>query len=159
MVKVQRLFAKTNLKIQVCRTDKIPLAPKGRTTLCREQCVLRSFIPGQQKKTARPSMFRHFVPSRWLHPLATLVRLSLVDLPSANSMKCCSPPASLEKQIPKIRPFGHKKIPLKQFGYLPCLLQGDHITRAKKRYFCYLCNKIGTFLLQESPYFYHTNLI
>ena len=28
--------------------------------------------------------FRHFVPSRWLHPLATLVRLSLVDLPSAN---------------------------------------------------------------------------
>ena len=24
-------------------------------------------------------------------------RLSLVDLPSANSMKCCSPPASLEK--------------------------------------------------------------
>ena len=29
-------------------------------------------------------MFRHFVPSRWLHPLATLVRLSPVDLPSAN---------------------------------------------------------------------------
>ena len=49
-------------------------------------------------------MFRHFVPSRELHSLATLVRLSLVDLPSANSMKCCSPPASLEKQIPKIRP-------------------------------------------------------
>jgi hypothetical protein len=24
------------------------------------------------------------------------VRLSLVDLPSANSMKCCSPPASLK---------------------------------------------------------------
>ena len=56
-------------------------------------CVLRSFIPGQQKKTARPRMFRHFVPSRELHSLATLVRLSLVDLPSANSMKCCSPPA------------------------------------------------------------------
>ena len=56
-------------------------------------CVLRSFIPGQQKKTARPSMFRHFVPSRELHSLATLVRLSLVDLPSANSIKCCSPPA------------------------------------------------------------------
>ena len=34
----------------------------------------------------------------------SFVRLSLVDLPSANSMKCCSPPASLEKQIPKIRP-------------------------------------------------------
>ncbi len=123
MVKVQRLFAKTNLKIKVCRTDKIPLGTKGRTTLLsRVSCVLRSFIPGQQKKTARPRMFRHFVPSRELHSLATLVRLSLVDLPSANSMKCCSPPASLEKQIPKIRPFGHKKIPLKQFGYLPCLL-------------------------------------
>ena len=96
MVKVQRLFAKTNLKIQVCRTDKIPLVPKGRTTLCREQCALRSFIPGQQKKTARPRMLRHFVPSRWLHPLAPQKRLSPVDLPSANSMKCCSPPASLK---------------------------------------------------------------
>ena len=31
-------------------------------------CVLRSFIPGQQKKTARPGLLRHFVPSRWLHP-------------------------------------------------------------------------------------------
>ena len=29
-------------------------------------------------------MFRHFVPSRELHSLATLVRLSPVDLPSAN---------------------------------------------------------------------------
>jgi len=29
-------------------------------------------------------MFRHFVPSRELHSLATFVRLSLVDLPSAN---------------------------------------------------------------------------
>ena len=29
-------------------------------------------------------MLRHFVPSRWLHPLAPLMRLSLVDLPSAN---------------------------------------------------------------------------
>ena len=29
-------------------------------------------------------MFRHFVPSRWLHPLALLMRLSLVYLPSAN---------------------------------------------------------------------------
>ena len=29
-------------------------------------------------------------------PLATFARLSLVDLPSANSIKCCSPPASLK---------------------------------------------------------------
>ena len=55
-------------------------------------------------------MFRHFVPSRELHSLATLVRLSLVDLPSANSMKCCSPPASLEKQIPKIRPLTGRNV-------------------------------------------------
>ena len=60
-------------------------------------CVLRSFILCQQKKTARPRKLRHFVPSRWLHPLAPLMRLSPVDLPSANSIKCCSPPASLEK--------------------------------------------------------------
>ena len=29
-------------------------------------------------------MLHHFVPSRWLHPLAPLKRLSPVDLPSAN---------------------------------------------------------------------------
>lgn len=55
-------------------------------------------------------MFRHFVPSRELHSLATLVRLSLVDLPSANSIKCCSPPASLEKQILKIRPLTGRNV-------------------------------------------------
>ena len=43
--------------------------------------------------------FRHFVSTRWLHPLAPLMRLSPVDLPSANSMKCCSPPASLILKI------------------------------------------------------------
>ena len=36
------------------------------------------------EEIVRPRMFRHFVPSRELHSLATLVRLSLVDLPSAN---------------------------------------------------------------------------
>ena len=41
-------------------------------------------------------MFRHFVPSKELHFLVTLVHPSLVDLPSANSMKCCSPPVSLK---------------------------------------------------------------
>uniref|UniRef100_UPI004028E286 hypothetical protein n=1 Tax=Dialister sp. TaxID=1955814 RepID=UPI004028E286 len=103
MVKVQRLFAKTNLKIQVCRTDKIPLGTKRRTSfpvsrrkLLDRACFVTSFRQGG------------YTPLRRLcvYPLWT----------------CCSPPASLEKQIPKIRPFGHKKIPLKQFGYLPCLL-------------------------------------
>ena len=75
-------------------------------------------------------MFRHFVPSRWLHPLATLVRLSLVDLPSANSMKCCSPPASLEKQIPKIRPFGQKNPPKAVWVFTLSALGGSyHIWR------------------------------
>ena len=36
------------------------------------------------EKTARPGMFRHDLPSRWLHPLAPLKRLSPVGLPSAN---------------------------------------------------------------------------
>ena len=58
-------------------------------------CVLRSFIPSQQKKTARPRMFRHFVPSRWLHPLAPLMRLSPVYFLSADGFKNRPPPASL----------------------------------------------------------------
>ena len=33
MVKVQRLFAKTNLKIPICRTDKVPLGTEGRTSI------------------------------------------------------------------------------------------------------------------------------
>ena len=33
MAKVQRLFAKTNLKIHIWRTDKIPLGTKGRTSI------------------------------------------------------------------------------------------------------------------------------
>lgn len=64
MVKVQRLFAKTNLIIQVCRTDKIPLGTKGRTSILS---------------------YREYVRPAELHSLATLVRLSLVDLLSANS--------------------------------------------------------------------------
>ena len=40
-------------------------------------------------------MFRYLVPPKELHSLAMLARLSLVDLPFANSIKRCSPPASL----------------------------------------------------------------
>ena len=100
MVKVQRLFAKTNLKIQVCRSDKSPLGTKGRTSILsyREYVRPAELHSRSAEEIVRPRMFRHFVPSRELHSLATLVRLSLVDLPSANSMKCCSPPASLKKQ-------------------------------------------------------------
>ena len=42
------------------------------------------------EKTARPRMFRHFVPSRELHSLAPLMRLSPVDLPSADGFKTVS---------------------------------------------------------------------
>ena len=41
MVKVQRLFAKTNLKIQICRTDKIPLGTKGRTSILSIGSIMR----------------------------------------------------------------------------------------------------------------------
>ena len=46
MVKVQRLFAKTNLKIQVCRTDKIPLGTKGRTSIqvMGSACIVRPAV-------------------------------------------------------------------------------------------------------------------
>ena len=42
--------------------------------------------------------FRHFVPSRWLHPLAPLMRLSPVDLPSADGFENRPPPASCKKK-------------------------------------------------------------
>ena len=93
--------------------SKIPLGTKGRTSILsyrKYSCVLRSFILCQQKKTARPRMLRHFVPSRELHSLAPLMRLSPVYLPSANSMKCCSPPASLKNRIPKIRPLTGRNV-------------------------------------------------
>ena len=86
MVKIQRLFAKTNLKIPVCRTDKIPLGTKGRTSILSYRKYVRpaELHSRSAEEIVRPRMFRHFVPSRELHSLATLVRLSLVDLPSAN---------------------------------------------------------------------------
>ena len=47
-------------------------------------------------------MFRHFVPSRWLHSLATLVRLSTVYLPSADGFKNRPPPASCKKSMMEV---------------------------------------------------------
>ena len=92
--------------------SKIPLGTKGRTSILsvESSASCGASFPVGREKTARPRMFRHFVPSRWLHPLAPLKRLPPVDLPSANSMKCCSPPASLEKQIPKIRPLTGRNV-------------------------------------------------
>ena len=47
-------------------------------------------------------MFRHFVPSRWLHPLAPLMRLSPVDLPSADGFENRPPPASCKKSMMEV---------------------------------------------------------
>ena len=66
--------------------SKIPLGTKGRTSILsiESSASCGASFPVSRRKLARPRMLRHFVPSRELHSLATLVRLSLVDLPSAN---------------------------------------------------------------------------
>ena len=55
-------------------------------------------------------MFRHFVPSRELHSLATLVRLSLVDLLSANGFDKPFAASKFENRIPKIRPLTGRNV-------------------------------------------------
>ena len=55
-------------------------------------------------------MFRHFVPSRWLHPLAPLMRLSLVDLPSANNITVVRRQQVWKNRIPKIRPLTGRNV-------------------------------------------------
>ena len=57
------------------------------THLSGVSCAPVRFIPGQQKKTARPRMFRHDLPSRGLRPLAPLKRLSPVGLPASLNIK------------------------------------------------------------------------
>ena len=42
-------------------------------------------------------MLRHFIPSRWLHPLAPLMRLFPVDLPSVDGFENRPSSASFEK--------------------------------------------------------------
>ena len=91
--------------IAVCREikpEQTPLGTKGRTSILsyreyRASCGASFSV--SRRKLPDLECFRHFVPTRWLHPLAPLMRLSPVDLPSANSMKCCSPPASLILKI------------------------------------------------------------
>ena len=66
---------------------KIPLGTKGRTSILfsREYCSSRvaSFDLSRRKLLDR-EWLRHDLPSRWLHPLAPLKRLSPVDLPQSN---------------------------------------------------------------------------
>ena len=86
MVKIQRLFAKTNLKIPVCRTDKIPLGTKGRTSILSIESSaswVASLPLSRRKLPDRECCVTSFRQGGYT-PLAPLMRLSLVDLPSAN---------------------------------------------------------------------------
>ena len=47
-------------------------------------------------------MFRHFVPSRWLHPRVLLVRLSPVDLSSANGFGKPFAASKLQKSMMEV---------------------------------------------------------
>ena len=65
---------------------KIPLGTKGRTSILsiESSASCGASFSVSRRKLPDLECFRHFVPTRWLHPLAPLMRLSLVDLPSAN---------------------------------------------------------------------------
>ena len=79
MVKVQRLFAKTNLKIQVCRTDKIPLGTKGRTSILS---------------------YREYVRPAELHSRSAEENCSTEHVSSLRSVKVATPPCDACASIP-----------------------------------------------------------
>ena len=60
-------------------------------------------FPVGREKTARPRMFRHFVPSRELHSLAPLKQLSPVDLPSSNGFDKPFAASKFEKKNRKLK--------------------------------------------------------
>ena len=94
------------------RKRKIPLGTKGRTSILSVESSAScgaSFPVSRRKLPDRECFVTSFRQGGYT-PLAPLMRLSPVDLPSANSIKCCSPPASLEKQIPKIRPLTGRNV-------------------------------------------------
>ena len=79
MVKVQRLFAKTNLKIQVCRTDKIPLGTKGRTSILS---------------------YREYVRPAELHSRSAEENCPTGNVASLRSVKVATPPCAAKAAIP-----------------------------------------------------------
>ena len=79
MVKVQRLFAKTNLKIQVCRTDKIPLGTKGRTSILS---------------------YREYVRPAELHSRSAEENCTTENVSSLRSVKVATPPCAAKAAIP-----------------------------------------------------------
>ena len=79
MVKVQRLFAKTNLKIHVCRTDKNPLGTKGRTSILS---------------------YREYVRPAELHSRSAEENCPTVNVSSLRSAKVATPPCTAKAAIP-----------------------------------------------------------
>ena len=80
------------------RKRKIPLGTKGRTSILSVESSAScgaSFPVSRRKLHDRECFVTSFRQGGY-PPLAPLKRLSPVDLPSANSIKCCSPPASLK---------------------------------------------------------------
>ena len=82
MVKVQRLFAKTNLKIQVCREvkpEQIPLGTKGRTSILS---------------------YREYVRPAELHSLSAEENCPTEKVASLRSVKVATPPCAANAAIP-----------------------------------------------------------
>ena len=68
------------------RKRKIPLGTKGRTSILSVESSASwvASFPVSRRKLPDLECCVTLLPSRWLHPLAPLKRLSPVDLPSAN---------------------------------------------------------------------------
>ena len=79
MVKVQGLFAKTNLKISICRTDKIPLGTKGRTSVLS---------------------YREYVRPAELHSRSAEENCPTENVASLRSVKVATPPCAANAAIP-----------------------------------------------------------
>lgn len=79
MVKVQRLFAKTNLKIPICRTDKVPLGTKGRTSILS---------------------YREYVRAGALHSRSAEENCTTENVSSLRSVKVATPPCAACAVIP-----------------------------------------------------------
>ena len=79
MVKVQRLFAKTNLKVPVCRTDKIPLGTKGRTSILS---------------------YREYVRPAELHSRSAEENCPTENVASLRSVKVATPSCAAKATIP-----------------------------------------------------------
>ena len=80
-------------------------------------------------------MFRHDLPSRELHSLATLVRLSLVDLPSANGFDKPFAASKFEKSnIEKLTVDTHSHVQKLTVFFYTHFQQGGHEKRNRTHF-------------------------